>query len=132
MDNNDNNDDDDDEMNNNEEKDFKNKIKMKKNKNKNLFSMVEQAVLFDSILICGGSTKFKQLNHRLFNDLSMCKPVEYPSLTIHETIDPIGSCWRGASAFAFNETDLLLKQYTVTRSEYEEFGESICFDRFTL
>ncbi|EFC40097.1 actin-related protein ARP6 [Naegleria gruberi] len=93
-------------------------------------SSVEQSILFDTILLTGGSTKFKNFKSRLQNDLRGFAPQEFKSVTVHESKNPMTLCWRGASAFSFYEKQLL-DNSTVKKEEYDETGFEICLDRFT-
>lgn len=86
----------------------------------------EKALMYDSILLVGGNTKFKNFQQRFQDDLQKLIPVWY-NVTVHTPKDPINSCWLGGSYFS----KLVFKQkITVSKQEYEEYGHTICQQRF--
>lgn len=86
----------------------------------------EKAMMYDSILLVGGNTKFKNFKQRFQNDLQKLIPVWY-NIHVHQPKDPLLSCWLGGSYFS----KLIFKQkITVSKQEYDEYGHNICKQRF--
>ncbi|KAI3775442.1 hypothetical protein L1987_50018 [Smallanthus sonchifolius] len=83
-------------------------------------------VLYESIILTGGSTLFPGFTKRLENELRPLVPDVYQvKITTQE--DPILGVWRGGSLLASSpDFDALC----VTKAEYEELGSSRCRRRF--
>ncbi|KDP30265.1 hypothetical protein JCGZ_17047 [Jatropha curcas] len=83
-------------------------------------------VLYESIILTGGSTLFPQFAERLEKELRPLVPDEYQvKLTTQE--DPILGVWRGGSLLASSPD---FEAMCVTKSEYEELGSARCRRRF--
>uniref|UniRef100_A0A251TSI6 Actin-related protein 6 n=2 Tax=Helianthus annuus TaxID=4232 RepID=A0A251TSI6_HELAN len=83
-------------------------------------------VLYESIILTGGSTLFPGFAKRLENDLRPLVPDVYQvKITTQE--DPILGVWRGGSLLASSPD---FDAMCVTKAEYEEHGSSRCRRRF--
>lgn len=83
-------------------------------------------VLYESIILTGGSTLFHQFAERLERELRPLVPDDYRvKITTQE--DPILGVWRGGSLLASSPD---FEAMCVTKSEYEELGSARCRKRF--
>nr|ABA18108.1 actin-related protein 6 [Arabidopsis arenosa] len=85
-----------------------------------------QPVLYQSIILTGGSTLFPQLKERLEGELRPLVPDHFDvKITTQE--DPILGVWRGGSLLASSPD---FESMCVTKAEYEELGSARCRRRF--
>nr|CAD1823471.1 unnamed protein product [Ananas comosus var. bracteatus] len=83
-------------------------------------------VLFESIILTGGSTLFPRFAERLERELRPLVPDNYKvKITTQE--NPILGVWRGGSLLASSPD---FESMCVTKAEYEEMGSSRCRRRF--
>ncbi|XP_068653136.1 actin-related protein 6 [Aristolochia californica] len=83
-------------------------------------------VLFESIILTGGSTLFPRFAERLERELRPLVPDHYRvKITTQE--DPIRGVWKGGSLLASSPD---FEAMCVTKSEYEELGSARCRRRF--
>ncbi|XWS27031.1 hypothetical protein CRYUN_Cryun26dG0080900 [Craigia yunnanensis] len=83
-------------------------------------------VLYQSIILTGGSTLFPRFAERLEKDLRPLVPDDYQvKITTQE--DPILGVWRGGSLLASSPE---FESMCVTKAEYEELGSARCRRRF--
>ncbi|KAJ8753199.1 hypothetical protein K2173_017788 [Erythroxylum novogranatense] len=83
-------------------------------------------VLFESIILTGGSTLFPRFAERLEMELRPLVPDNYQvKITTQE--DPILGVWRGGSLLASSPD---FEAMCITKSEYEEMGSARCRKRF--
>lgn len=83
-------------------------------------------VLYESIILTGGSTLFPRFAQRLERELRPLVPDDYQvNITTQE--DPILGVWRGGSLLASSPD---FEAMCVTKSEYEELGSARCRRRF--
>ncbi|XP_077211220.1 actin-related protein 6 isoform X2 [Tasmannia lanceolata] len=83
-------------------------------------------VLFESIILTGGSTLFPRFAERLKRELRPLVRDDYQvKITTQE--DPIRGVWRGGSLLASSPD---FESMCVTKSEYEELGSARCRRRF--
>lgn len=83
-------------------------------------------VLYESIILTGGSTLFPHFAERLEKELRPLVPDDYHvKITTQE--DPILGVWRGGSLLA-SSTDF--EKMCATKAEYEEQGSARCSRRF--
>lgn len=83
-------------------------------------------VLYQSIILTGGSTLFPRFAERLERELRPLVPDEYKvKITAQE--DPILGVWRGGSLLASSPD---FEAMCVTKAEYEELGSARCRKRF--
>lgn len=83
-------------------------------------------VLYESIILTGGSTLFPQFAERLEKDLRPLVPDDYHvKITTQE--DPVLGVWRGGSLLASSPD---FESMCVTKTEYEELGSARCRKRF--
>lgn len=83
-------------------------------------------VLYQSIILTGGSTLFPRFAERLQKDLRPLVPHEY-QVKITTQNDPILDVWRGGSLLASSPN---FESTCVTKAEYEEHGSARCRRRF--
>ncbi|XP_062078103.1 actin-related protein 6 isoform X2 [Humulus lupulus] len=85
-----------------------------------------QPLLYESILLTGGSTLFPRFAQRLERELRPLVPDDYQvKITAQE--DPILGVWRGGSLLASSPD---FEGMCVTKAEYEELGSARCRRRF--
>ncbi|PSS13870.1 Actin-related protein [Actinidia chinensis var. chinensis] len=83
-------------------------------------------VLYESIILTGGSTLFPRFAERLERELRPLVPDDYQvKITTQE--DPILGAWRGGSLLASSPD---FETMCVTKAEYEELGSARCCRRF--
>ncbi|XP_010230761.1 actin-related protein 6 [Brachypodium distachyon] len=85
-----------------------------------------QPVLFESIILTGGSTLFPRFTERLKIELRPLVPEDYHVKIIPQE-NPILGVWRGGSILASSPG---FESMCVTKSEYEEMGSARCRQRF--
>ncbi|KAL3368797.1 hypothetical protein AABB24_009555 [Solanum stoloniferum] len=83
-------------------------------------------VLYESIILTGGSTLFPHFAKRLEMDLRPLVPDKY-RLKITTQEDPILGVWRGGSLLASSPD---FDAMCITKAEYEELGSARCRKRF--
>ncbi|KAA8535125.1 hypothetical protein F0562_030128 [Nyssa sinensis] len=83
-------------------------------------------VLYESIILTGGSTLFPRFAERLQRELRPLVPDDYQvKITTQE--DPILGVWRGGSLLASSPD---FEAMCITKAEYEELGSARCRRRF--
>jgi actin-related protein 6 len=83
-------------------------------------------VLYESIILTGGSTMFPRFAERLERELRPLVPDDYQvKITAQE--DPILGVWRGGSILGSSPD---FEEICVTKAEYEELGSARCRKRF--
>ncbi|XP_062196204.1 actin-related protein 6 isoform X2 [Phragmites australis] len=85
-----------------------------------------QPVLFESIILTGGSTLFPRFTERLERELRPLVPDDYQVKIIRQE-NPLLGVWRGGSILASSP---YFESMCVTKSEYEEMGSARCRRRF--
>lgn len=85
-----------------------------------------QPVLFESIILTGGSTLFPRFTERLERELRPLVPDDY-QVKITRQDDPILGVWRGGSILASSPD---FQSMCITKTEYEEMGSARCRQRF--
>ncbi|XP_074567584.1 actin-related protein 6 [Curcuma longa] len=83
-------------------------------------------VLYESILLTGGSTLFPRFAERLQMELRPLVPDDY-QVKITSQEDPILGIWRGGSLLASSPD---FESMCVSKSDYEELGSTRCRRRF--
>lgn len=83
-------------------------------------------VLYESIILTGGSTLFPRFSERLEKELRPLVPDEY-QVKISSQEDPILGVWRGGSLLASSPD---FETMCVSKAEYEELGSARCRRRF--
>lgn len=87
-----------------------------------------RGLMYNSILITGGSTLFPNFQKRLLKELTALAPVDF-GVTVEQPANPIEATWLGGSVLANGEEDFTTK-FCVTRTEFAEYGPDICRRRF--
>ncbi|KAF4385174.1 hypothetical protein F8388_014307 [Cannabis sativa] len=85
-----------------------------------------QPLLYESIVLTGGSTLFPRFAQRLERELRPLVPDDYQVKIIPQE-DPILGVWRGGSLLASSPD---FEGMCVTKAEYEELGSARCRRRF--
>ena len=85
-----------------------------------------QGLLFQNIVVAGGSTKFPNFCQRLELELRPMVPDEY-TVGITPVEDPILCAWKGASNFSQTQA---YQDRRVTRKQYLEHGSTYCREKF--
>ncbi|KAL5538989.1 hypothetical protein UlMin_045525 [Ulmus minor] len=83
-------------------------------------------LLYESIILTGGSTLFPRFAQRLEKELRPLVPNRY-QVKITALEDPILGVWRGGSLLASSPD---FEAMCVTKAEYEELGSARCRQRF--
>lgn len=83
-------------------------------------------VLYESIILTGGSTLFPRFAERLERELRPLVP-DYYQVKITTQQDPILGVWRGGSLLASSPD---FEAMCVTKADYEELGSARCRRRF--
>ncbi|XP_056162240.1 actin-related protein 6 [Syzygium oleosum] len=83
-------------------------------------------VLYESIILTGGSTLFPRFAARLEKELRPLVP-DYYKVKITTQQDPLLGVWRGGSLLASSPD---FEAMCVTKAEYEELGSARCRRRF--
>lgn len=83
-------------------------------------------VLYESIILTGGSTLFPHFAERLEKELRPLVPDDY-RVKIATQEDPLLGVWRGGSLLALSPD---FDAMCVTKAEYEELGSARCRKRF--
>ncbi|XP_058764133.1 actin-related protein 6-like isoform X1 [Vicia villosa] len=83
-------------------------------------------VLYESIILTGGSTLFPHFAERLEKELRPLFPDDY-NVKITTQEDPLLGVWRGGSLLASSPD---FDSMCVTKAEYEEHGSARCRKRF--
>ncbi|KAK4052625.1 Actin- protein 6 [Microbotryomycetes sp. JL221] len=87
-----------------------------------------QGMMWNNIILVGGSAKFPGFVERLRSDLRKFAPVEYEPKVILSA-DPINTIVTG-SAEALATPSAALQDWFVTKSEYQEHGSNVCRRKF--
>jgi len=82
--------------------------------------------LYGNIILTGGNTLFPNFKERLFQDLRKLVPDKF-EVQITLPVDPITYGWHGGEKLVKQS---FWKKLMVSKAEYEEYGHSICFQRF--
>ncbi|PON94271.1 Actin-related protein [Trema orientale] len=85
-----------------------------------------QPLLYQSIVLTGGSTLFPRFTQRLERELRPLVPDDF-QVKITSQEDPILGVWRGGSLLASSPD---FEGMCVTKAEYEELGSARCRRRF--
>ncbi|KAJ8032214.1 Actin-related protein 6 [Holothuria leucospilota] len=84
--------------------------------------------LYKNILLTGGNSLFPGFKERVERDVRAMAPLNYDvRVTLPEK--PITYSWQGGKLFSAAEN---FKELCVTKKEYEEYGQSICLEKFDV
>ncbi|XP_076243806.1 actin-related protein 6 [Calliopsis andreniformis] len=84
--------------------------------------------LLSNIILTGGNAKFPGFQERIYKEVRSLAPAEY-AINVHIPENPIIYAWRGGKALS---KDPIFSSLLVTREEYEEEGQNLCFERFNV
>ena len=85
-----------------------------------------QALLYEHIIVLGGSSQFSGLIERLENEIRQCAPDEY-RIRIRRSNEPLTTAWCGGSCLSIDPS---FSNVSVTKREYDEWGHSIFLQKF--
>ncbi|CAL7941660.1 unnamed protein product [Xylocopa violacea] len=84
--------------------------------------------LLSNIILTGGNAKFPGFQKRIYKDVRSLAPAEY-TIDVHLPENPITYAWHGGKSLS---KDSIFSSLLVTREDYEEEGQNLCFERFDV
>lgn len=84
--------------------------------------------LLSNIVLTGGNAKFPGFRERIFKEVRSLAPAEY-TINVHLPENPITYAWHGGKTLS---KDSMFANLLVTREDYEEEGQNLCFERFDV
>ncbi|XP_015592076.1 actin-related protein 6 [Cephus cinctus] len=84
--------------------------------------------LLANIVLTGGNAKFPGFRDRVLKEVRSLAPSQY-SVNVVRPEDPITYAWEGGKLLS---RDSRLSSMIVTKEEYEEEGQAICYERFDI
>ena len=84
--------------------------------------------LLSNIILTGGNAKFPGFRERIYKEVRSLAPAEY-AINVHLPDNPITYAWHGGKVLS---KDPIFSSLLVTREEYEEEGQNLCFERFNV
>ena len=84
--------------------------------------------MYSNIWLVGGNCLLPGFKERVTKDLRASIPEEY-DLNVNVPENPLTHAWEGGVTVA-KQPDL--KSLMVTKQEFEEYGHSICYDKFDI
>ncbi|CAK9815391.1 Actin-related protein 6 [Anthophora plagiata] len=84
--------------------------------------------LLSNIVLTGGNAKFPGFQQRIYKEVRSLAPAEY-TINVHLPENPITYAWHGGKTLS---KDPVFSSLLVTREDYEEEGQNLCFERFDV
>ncbi|XP_017762278.1 PREDICTED: actin-related protein 6 [Eufriesea mexicana] len=84
--------------------------------------------LLSNIILTGGNAKFPGFRERIYKEVRSLAPAEY-TINVHLPENPITYAWHGGKTLS---KDSIFSSLLVTREDYEEEGQNLCFERFDV
>ncbi|XP_043593841.1 actin-related protein 6 isoform X2 [Bombus pyrosoma] len=84
--------------------------------------------LLSNIILTGGNAKFPGFQERIYKEVRSLAPAEY-TINVHLPENPITYAWHGGKTLS---KDPIFSSLLVTREDYEEEGQNLCFERFDV
>ncbi|CAK9828765.1 Actin-related protein 6 [Anthophora retusa] len=84
--------------------------------------------LLSNIILTGGNAKFPGFQERIYKEVRSLAPAEY-TINVHLPENPITYAWHGGKTLS---KDPVFSSLLVTREDYEEEGQNLCFERFDV
>lgn len=84
--------------------------------------------LLSNIVLTGGNAMFAGIRDRVYKEVRSLAPFDY-AINVLLPENPITYAWHGGKALS---KDPVFPSLLVTREEYEEEGQSLCFERFDV
>ncbi|XP_060815451.1 actin-related protein 6 [Bombus pascuorum] len=84
--------------------------------------------LLSNIILTGGNAKFSGFRERIYKEVRSLAPAEY-TINVHLPENPITYAWHGGKTLS---KDPIFSSLLVTREDYEEEGQNLCFERFDV
>ncbi|XP_043264609.1 actin-related protein 6 [Colletes gigas] len=84
--------------------------------------------LLSNIILTGGNAKFPGFQERIYKEVRSLAPAEY-TINVHLPENPITYSWYGGKTLS---KDSIFSNLLVTREEYEEEGQNVCFEKFDV
>lgn len=84
--------------------------------------------LLSNIILVGGNAKFAGFQERIYKEVRSLAPAEY-KINVYLPENPITYAWHGGRTLS---KDPMFSSLLVTREDYEEEGQNLCFERFDV
>lgn len=84
--------------------------------------------LLSNIILTGGNAKFPGFRERIYKEVRSLAPAEY-KINVYLPENPITYAWHGGKTLS---KDPAFSNLLVTREDYEEEGQNLCFERFDV
>lgn len=84
--------------------------------------------LLSNIILTGGNAKFPGFQERIYKEVRSLAPAEY-AINVYLPENPIMYAWHGGKTLS---KDPIFSSLLVTREDYEEEGQNLCFERFDV
>nr|XP_012143207.1 PREDICTED: actin-related protein 6 isoform X2 [Megachile rotundata] len=84
--------------------------------------------LLCNIILTGGNAKFPGFQERIYKEVRSLAPAEY-AINVYLPENPITYAWHGGKTLS---KDPIFSSLLVTREDYEEEGQNLCFERFDV
>ncbi|KAK1124650.1 hypothetical protein K0M31_006022 [Melipona bicolor] len=84
--------------------------------------------LLSNIILTGGNAKFSGFRERIYKEVRSLAPAEY-KINVYLPENPITYAWHGGKTLS---KDPAFSNLLVTREDYEEEGQNLCFERFDV
>ncbi|XP_006621461.1 actin-related protein 6 isoform X1 [Apis dorsata] len=84
--------------------------------------------LLSNIILTGGNAKFPGFQERIYKEVRSLAPAEY-TINVHLPENPVTYAWQGGKTLS---KDSIFSNLLVTREDYEEEGQNLCFERFDV
>ncbi|XP_076648832.1 actin-related protein 6 [Halictus rubicundus] len=84
--------------------------------------------LLSNIVLTGGNAKFPGFRERIYTEVRSLAPAEY-TINVYSPENPITYAWYGGKTLS---EDPSFSSLLVTREDYEEEGQNLCFEKFDV
>lgn len=85
--------------------------------------------LYENIVLMGGNAKFKGFKQRVYEDVRCLISNKY-NLNVTTEPDSTTCAWQGGKLLAENENEF--QELIISKKTYDEFGHSVCKNKFDL
>ncbi|XP_033342935.1 actin-related protein 6 [Megalopta genalis] len=84
--------------------------------------------LLSNIVLTGGNVKFPGFQERIYTEVRSLAPAEF-TINVYSPENPITYAWYGGKTLS---EDPSFSSLLVTREEYDEEGQNLCFEKFDI
>ncbi|XP_078047276.1 actin-related protein 6 [Augochlora pura] len=84
--------------------------------------------LLSNIVLTGGNVKFPGFQERIYTEVRSLAPAEF-TINVYSPENPITYAWYGGKTLS---EDPSFSSLLVTREEYDEEGQNLCFEKFDV